>query len=71
LVVLGAGVFALGIQYEQPYGIVAGIVLFIGGAIYGAMRGRVISARKIDKEHAWINGVCREYLAPLPEWTGS
>jgi hypothetical protein len=71
LVVLGVGALVAGISYEQPYGIFGGIALFIAGAIYGTTRGRVISARKIDKEHAWVNGVCREYLEELPEWTAS
>jgi hypothetical protein len=68
LVLLGVGGFVAGISYEQGLGIIGGIVLFIGGAIYGTMRGRVIAARKIDKQHAWIGGVCQEYLAELPEW---
>ena len=68
LVLLGIGVFVAGISYEQGSVIISGIVLFIGGAIYGTMRGHVIAARKIDKQHAWIGGVCPDYLAELPEW---
>lgn len=43
-------------------------LLFLGGIIYGAIATQTVTARKIDKEYVWLNGVCKEYLAELPEW---
>jgi hypothetical protein len=38
--------------------------------IYGLIRGRIVTPRRIDKEHVWLNGVCAEYLENLPDWNG-
>ena len=54
-------------------GIVAllGIVLLLGAAIYGSVTGARISAAKITKENVWLKGVNKDFLAELPEWSGS
>lgn len=51
--------------------IVPGIVLFIGGMIYGGVTGARISAAKITQDNVWIKGVNKDFLAELPEWSGS
>jgi len=48
-----------------------GIVLLLGGAIYGGVTGARISAARITKENVWLKGVNQEFLADLPEWTAS
>jgi len=50
--------------------IIAGIILFLGGAIVGAIKGPVVSAAKIENEVVWLKGVGPAFLADLPEWTG-
>lgn len=47
--------------------ILAGVVLFLGGAVWGILKGRTIAATKIDKDTVWVSGVCREFLDGLPE----
>jgi GYF domain 2 len=50
--------------------ILAGIVLFLGGVLWGVIGGRVIYAKKITPDYAWIGGCGKEFLAELPEWSG-
>ena len=47
-----------------------GLTLIIGASIYGTMAAQMISPIKITDEHAWIKGVCPEFLAELPEYDG-
>lgn len=44
--------------------------LFLGGVLYGNYSTRMVYASLIDDQFAWIKGVCPEYLAGLPDWTG-
>jgi len=39
--------------------------------LWGLIGGRVVYAKKIDKERAWMAGCGQSYLAALPEWRGS
>jgi len=48
-----------------------GLLLFIVGLIVGAVKGPVVSAKRIDEEVIWVKGVCRPYLDTLPEWTAN
>ena len=45
----------------------AGVVIFLAGAVWGILKGRTIAATKIDKENVWVSGVCHEFLDQLPE----
>ena len=60
-------IVTLGFVGSGEYAIM-GIVLLIVVIIYAAIATRVVSARRIDKEYVWLNGVSREYLDTLPEW---
>jgi hypothetical protein len=51
--------------------IVAGVVLFLVGAIYGLLGARMVAPTRISDTHIWLKGVCPEFLAGLPEWPGS
>lgn len=53
---------------DMGYMVGVGMFLLIAGLIYAAVKTPVVSARKIDKEYVWVNGVCKDYLALLPEW---
>jgi hypothetical protein len=46
-----------------------GFLLFLGGLIFGAVVGPVVSAKKIGPQFVWVKGVCQPYLETLPEWT--
>jgi hypothetical protein len=48
----------------------SGVLLLITGLLWGLIGGRVVYAKKIDKEHAWMAGCSRAFLATLPEWNG-
>jgi len=63
--------FILAGTLESGIPILPGIALILGGAIYGSTKARVVTPKRIDKRFVWLNGVCKEYLDTLPEWTGS
>ncbi len=74
----GWGSFALGILLFvvaasiESWGIFfLGLIILLTGIIAGISLSAVVSATKITPEHIYIKGVCPEYLAKLPEWTGS
>ena len=48
----------------------AGAVVLLAGAIWGAVKGATIVATKIDKENVWVSGVNQDWLNELPEWKG-
>jgi DNA-directed RNA polymerase subunit RPC12/RpoP len=60
-----------GLAFDSGWAALAGLVVFVGSAIYGGVRGTTISAVKITKENAWVKGVHRDFLADLPEWPGT
>jgi hypothetical protein len=70
LVLLGIGLLVGGIVIENGWLGVSGVILLLAGMIYGLIRGRIVTPRRIDKEHVWLNGVCAEYLENLPDWNG-
>ena len=70
---LALGGFAAGVTgIVQQSAWIGGIggVAFLGGLIFGLVRGRLIVARKISKEHMWLGGCGGEFLAGFPEWNG-
>jgi hypothetical protein len=50
--------------------IIAGLVLFLFGAIYGLVASRMVSPTKIDDAYVWLKGANAEYLASFPAWPG-
>ena len=46
-----------------------GIAIF-AALIYAILTTRVLTVKKINKEHAWMTGCCPEFLADFPEWLG-
>lgn len=59
-------------QFDQiPHAgwlILAGLLLFLAGIIYGNFRARMVTPTRIDDHYVWLKGVCRNYLDELPEW---
>ena len=43
-----------------------GLIVFFGGAVYGALRSSILSAKKIDDQFAWLKGASPEFLSGLP-----
>jgi hypothetical protein len=69
-VVAGVIMLIAGISNSSGGLAVAGIALLLGGAIFGAVRGPMVAAAKIDKDYVWVRGPGQAFLADLPEWTG-
>lgn len=71
LVIFGLVGFGTGIANESGWiGLVGGVAFFTG-MIYAIVTTRMLAAKRIDKEHAWMTGCCPEFLADFPEWLGS
>ena len=66
LVVLSILLFVLAGFYSKPILILPGLLAFFGGAIYGLVKGKVVTPKRIDKELVWLEGACKEYLDTLP-----
>jgi GYF domain 2 len=43
---------------------------FLGGLIFGIVRGRLVVAQRITKDHMWLGGCGDEFVAGFPEWHG-
>ncbi len=69
---IGAFIAAANVNNDKiaPGLVFGGIVALLAGLIYGIGWGRLIYANKITKEHMWIGGCKKEFLASFPEWTG-
>jgi len=52
----------------QPTAQVAGVVLFFGGIIGGAVGSQVLVLTRIDRRFVWLSKVSPDYLAVLPDW---
>jgi hypothetical protein len=50
------------------WGIPLGIVMFLGGAIYGLLASRMVAPARITDDYVWLKGVHPEFLADLPPW---
>jgi len=70
LVLGGIGAGIAGIANESGWLGGLGGVAFLGGLIFGIVRGRLIVPYKIDKDHMWLGGCGAEFLAGFPEWNG-
>lgn len=73
LVLAGIGLFVAGVSTVDhsdvfPWMLVAGPLLFLGGAIYGLLAARMVAAERISDDYVWLKGVHPSFLADLPEW---
>ena len=72
-VLLSIGLFIVSlvnIDQNGAFGwlILASVILFLGGAIYGLIGSRMVVATRIDDTFVWLKGVNREFLAELRYW---
>jgi len=70
MVVAGFGAMVVALEYNANWVAVACAVVFLGGIIFGFAKGRLVYATKIDKEHVWLGGCGKDFLAEFPEWSG-
>ena len=73
LVLAGVGLFVAGVATVDrsdafPWMLVAGPLVFLGGAIYGLLAARMVAAERVSDEYVWLKGVHPSFLADLPEW---
>jgi len=68
MVIGGLVTLIAGAARESGLIALSGVVLFFAGLVYGVWRGRLVSAKKIDKEFLFLSGCTPEFLAPFPEW---
>jgi GYF domain 2 len=71
LALLGLGAIPWAIGAENGGIALAGVLFLVVGLLWGVIGGRVVYAKKIDTEHAWMAGCGQAYLAALPEWRGN
>jgi hypothetical protein len=53
------------------WGIPLGLVMFLGGAIYGLIASRMVAPARMTDEYIWLKGVHPDFLADLPLWPHS
>jgi hypothetical protein len=58
------------IAYNNGWLGLTGGVLLLAAAIYGLATTQMVSAKRIDQNHVWVRGACREFLDTLPAWPG-
>lgn len=51
-----------------PLGILAAIVLGLGGAIYGTVSCRLVVPKRMTDDYIWLKGVHHDFLARLEPW---
>ena len=66
----GVGLLCAAAVMSSGWLAVAGGVIFLAGAVWGAVKGRTVGAAKIDKENVWVSGAGKEFLDTLPERPG-
>lgn len=69
-VIVGGIMLGLAASYDSSWTALAGVVVLLGGAVYGLAKAPVISAAKIDGDFVWVKGAGPSFLATLPEWSG-
>jgi hypothetical protein len=63
----GAAMIIGGAVMRSGWLALAGVVIFLTGAVWGALKGTTLTAVKIDKEFVWLSGAGKSFLAELPE----
>lgn len=70
LVLLGVACLFFAIAAEDGRMAPLGLLLLLGGAIFGIFAARVTAPTKIDDRFVWLRGVNKDYLDLLPQWPG-
>jgi len=70
LVLAGLAMVGGGINMNEGFLTLTGILLALVSAIVGGVLGPQVAASKIDQEFVYLRGCSKEYLAMLPDWNG-
>ncbi len=66
---LGIGLFILGLcNPDWAWMTVLSLFIILGGMIWGTIAIPVVTAQRMEADYIWVKGVCKEFLASLPEW---
>jgi hypothetical protein len=68
LVLVSFASFYFAVTSEAMSLFLAGVVLFLGAVIYGIVKTRVVTPRKIDDHYVYLTGLHANYLEQFPEW---
>ncbi len=67
---LGALLLVAGAGFQSGWAALAGVIVGIGGGIAGYILAYSVRAVKITREHVFLTGCHRDFLAELPDWPG-
>lgn len=70
LILGGLAGFVVAIAADDGIPALIGILLLLGGIIFGAATTRVTYPSKIDDRFVWLKGVNADYLNQFPPWPG-
>lgn len=75
---IGWGSFAVAVilwccagAFDSGWWVASGLLVVLMGGLAGSVMARTITPTKIEKDYVWLSGVHRNFLAELPEWSGS
>lgn len=71
LLLLGVVCFVIAIAGDDVSPAFFGILLLLGGMIFGLATTRVAVPSKIDNRFVWLKGINKDYLDLLPQWPGA
>jgi uncharacterized membrane protein len=63
-----AGIAAIDMTPEMGLLIVLGLLVLLIGALYGLIRSRLVTPKRITQDYVWLKGVHPDFLAELPHW---
>jgi len=71
LLLLGVVSFFIAIAANDGSPALLGLLLILGGMVFGIVAARVAVPSKIDDRFVWLKGINEDYLDLLPQWPGS
>jgi hypothetical protein len=70
LLLLGVVCFFVAIAANDGSPALLGVLMLLGGLVFGVVAARVTVPAKIDDRFVWLRGVNKNYLDLLPQWPG-
>jgi hypothetical protein len=69
LLIIASAIFFSGTRNDgPPISFFVGIIMFLGGILYGTNASKIVTPERITDRFIWLKGVHRDYLAELPEF---
>ncbi|MCP4190842.1 MAG: MHS family MFS transporter [Planctomycetaceae bacterium] len=69
IICLVGGLLMISTSPWWTFGLILGVLVLFGSAIYGLQSASVISPKRITNSHVWLKGVHPDYLDDLPSAT--